>query len=201
MIEFAPATAPSRPAADQPAPRKPNPSVRLAQTRRNPARRKTTPPQLTTQSCQELPSQDDQRTPFPPISVGGTSSSAIFPKPNQPQKLLPLNTENRKLSSLLPQLRMRPIAKRRIRRLLAHAPSHLLLLRDLQLHRREAFALVRPVAKRLRRRISAGTPPISSRLHFFDHRRLPTTVRRIHHFHITRPRPRLNHQSPLNRPL
>ena len=141
-----------------------------------------------------------RRTISEPLSRR-SQSAGNHPLQFSQNQINPLNTENRKISSLLPQLRMRPIAKRRIRRLLAHAPSHLLLLRDLQLHRREAFALVRPVAKRLRRRISAGTPPISSRLHFFDHRRLPTTVRRIHHFHITRPRPRLNHQSPLNRPL
>ena len=69
----------------------------------------------------------------------------------------------------LAQFGVRAVAKWRRGRVLAHSPSNPLLLRDDHLDRLESLVLVHPVAKRLRGRIPAGTPPISASLNLKSH--------------------------------
>ena len=71
--------------------------------------------------------------------------------------------------------------------MLAQAPCDFLFLGDLDFHRRETFALVRPVAEWLRRRKPAGTPPIRARFHFHDFRRFSANVWCAHRSSINHP--------------
>ena len=96
--------------------------------------------------------------------------------------------------SSLNQFGVRAVAEWRRGRVLAHAPSHPLLLRDDHLDRLESLVLVHPVAKRLRGRIPARTPPVSARFHFFHQWRFLTHVRFVHNAVVT-PRSQTLNQS------